>query len=437
MARREIAIVGGGPKAAAIAAKAFCLRETRTADIAVTVFEKAQAGANWTGGHGYTNGDQRLCTPAERDMGFPYDPGTFGQPVTDMMLGRFSWNAHLLRQAPEALAEWVNQGGPPPLHRQFAAYVAEVLAQALPPQGLVHGEVTALERAQGWWWVQSASGGARAWRGGFDAVVITGPGPANDIFPGLSSPRLFNGDSFWRSLPAVRTLLAAAPGDDGEVVIAGGGGTAAAAAAWLAQQDLQGRSIMMVANQAALYTRTNTYFENALFNDANAWAALSPDAQRDFTNRLTRGVVWEAVASTLAQCEALELIPGRAVRAALTPPPPPASLPASAPAPPPALTVQIAPSNPKMPAFALEADVLIDATGFDRWWFLGLLPAAIEQTLAARKDQLERRLRPDLSLRAKAAPRLHVPGISQNVGPGFTSLMVLGDMADRILEPYA
>ena len=42
----------------------------------------------------------------------------------------------------------------------------------------------------------------------------------------------------------------------------------------------------------------------------------------------------------------------------------------------------------------------------------------------------------DLSLPVAGLSGLHAPLLSGNVGPGFTSLMVLGAMADRILKPY-
>ena len=58
--RQEVAIIGGGAKAAAIAAKAAALRAARRADIHVTIFERHAIGAHWDGGHGYTDGTQPL-----------------------------------------------------------------------------------------------------------------------------------------------------------------------------------------------------------------------------------------------------------------------------------------------------------------------------------------------------------------------------------------
>jgi mycobactin lysine-N-oxygenase len=87
----RIAIVGAGPKAAAIAAKAAALDAAGYDAPAVTIFEPAPLAAAWRGEHGYTDGDQPLCTPAERDLGFPYDALTFGRRVAEEMLASFGW----------------------------------------------------------------------------------------------------------------------------------------------------------------------------------------------------------------------------------------------------------------------------------------------------------------------------------------------------------
>ena len=60
----------------------------------------------------------------------------------------------------------------------------------------------------------------------------------------------------------------------------------------------------MVADQAALFTRGDSVFENRLFSDEAAWQALSIKSRQEFFNRLNRGVVWgtvmDEVSSTLA-----------------------------------------------------------------------------------------------------------------------------------------
>jgi mycobactin lysine-N-oxygenase len=70
MRKARLAVLGGGAKAAALAAKAWCLKEGKIADIEIVIFEQHKVGASWDGEHGYTDGEQRLCTHIERDVGF-------------------------------------------------------------------------------------------------------------------------------------------------------------------------------------------------------------------------------------------------------------------------------------------------------------------------------------------------------------------------------
>ena len=195
MARQEIAVVGAGAKAAAIAAKAWCLRQTGR-DVHVTIFERSAIGAHWDGAHGYTDGDQALCTAAERDLGFPYDSAAFGEAVTGLMQARFSWMAHTISDEVDmGYADWVNRGSPHPAHRAFAAYIRDAVARTeVEP---IYEEVFGLRLVDGRWGVLSGAseGGDRFWNDNFDGVVITSPGPQSSRFDTTDS-RFFDGESF-------------------------------------------------------------------------------------------------------------------------------------------------------------------------------------------------------------------------------------------------
>jgi mycobactin lysine-N-oxygenase len=79
---------------------------------------------------------------------------------------------------------------------------------------------------------------------------------------------------------------------------------------------------------------------------------------------------------------------------------------------------------------------VVDATGFDPWAFTHLLSSDCRAHIGANQQEMIRSMGDDLSLALPRWPRLHVPGLSETVGPGYGSLMVLGAMADRILAPY-
>jgi mycobactin lysine-N-oxygenase len=424
MPQRNIAVIGAGPKAAAIVAKAYCLQQ-QGVEIAVTVFERSEIGANWSGRHGYTDGEQRLCTPAERDLGFPYLP-TFGSDVVNRMQSRFSWNSYLVSQAAisDRYAEWVNRGRRAPTHADFAAYLAFAFERAEVTPLL--GRVTKLIHIGRTWSVRhiEAGTGDVVQYDGFHGVVFTGPGPASHKPQQVKDRRVLSGVDFWSFLTRVRQL--AVNLKDSPIVIVGGGGTAAAVTAWFIREGVRKQPIILLNNQAMLFTRTTNFFENSLFDDEETWLALAPDDRTDFTRRLNRGVVWETVTHLLSGAENLTLVPGTATSIRHDGPARGRALP----------DIKVEYQNAQG-THSMGAGIVVDATGFDPWAFEVFAPADMRRELVPeRRKNLMRDMRDDLSLPLALWPRVHTPNLSDTLGPGFGSLMVLGATADRILRPY-
>lgn len=423
MPQQNIAVIGAGPKAAAIAAKSYCLQE-KGKEISVTVFERSEVGANWSGRHGYTDGIQRLCTPAERDLGFPYLP-TFGSDVVALMQARFSWNAYLVNQADlePRYADWVNRGRRPPTHADFAAYLDFAFKRAMSVPAI--GRVTKLIRDGATWKVRQIDAATKDVLEfpDFHGVVFTGPGPASKKPTQVRDPRVLSGVDFWSNLARVRKVVEVLK--ENSVVIIGGGGTAAAITAWFIRQGIHDQPIVLLNNQAMLFTRTTNFFENSLFDDEETWLALKPDDRTDFTRRLNRGVVWETVTQLLTDARNLTLVPGTAthIRHVATLKQGKADL-------------EVEYVNQKG-THTMTAGLVVDATGFDPWAFEALLPDEMQIELApANRKALMRDMRADLSLPLDEWPRVHLPNLADALGPGFGSLMVLGATADRILQPY-
>ena len=67
-----LAVVGAGPKAIAVAAKAAELRQMGVTVPDVVAVERSTVGANWQAVGGWTDGQHRLGTSPEKDVGFPY-----------------------------------------------------------------------------------------------------------------------------------------------------------------------------------------------------------------------------------------------------------------------------------------------------------------------------------------------------------------------------
>lgn len=424
MPRQNIAVIGAGPKAAAIVAKAYCMQQ-QGVEVAVTVFERSEIGANWSGRHGYTDGEQRLCTPAERDLGFPYLP-TFGSDVVGLMQSRFSWNSYLVSRAgtPDRYAEWVNRGRRAPTHADFAAYLTFAFERARVTPLL--GRVTKLLDNGRTWSVRQIGAGTRDvfQSDGFHGVVFTGPGPASKKPPQVKDTRVLSGVDFWNFLPRVRKLVANLK--DNPIVVVGGGGTAAAVTAWFIREGVREQPIILLNNQAMLFTRTTNFFENSLFDDEQTWLALSASDRTDFTRRLNRGVVWETVTQLLSDAKNLTLVPGTATSIRHAGAARGRALP----------DLEVEYQNARG-AHSMEAGVVVDATGFDPWAFEVLAPDDMRLELVeARRPVLMRDMHDDLSLPLARWPRVHAPNLADAVGPGFGSLMVLGATADRILRPY-
>ena len=412
-------MIGAGPKGAAIAAKAWCLRKEHF-DVQVTVFDRYEPGAYWSGNHGYTDGEQRLCTPAERDLGFPYSHA-LDASVAARMQANFSWQAFLVAEGGGGrYADWVNHGRKPPQHQDFASYLAFAFERAETEPVIATVQKVTIENGK--WSVITGRGRNASAYDGFDGLVVTGPGPAKSKVVQVKDARVFNGIDFWSRI-AERQAAIDALGVNG-VVIIGGGGTAAAVTAWFLRNNHR-VPIYLINSQAMLFTRTANFFESRLFDDEATWRALGPKNQRVFSERLNRGVVWETITDLLADAENLELLPGYADRI-------------EAPAPVGVSPLVVTYSNSQANGLMRSAGLVIDATGFDEWDFLRLLPGEVQAQLSddtMRKAKTAAMAR-DLSLPLEDAPRLHAPNLSEAIGPGFQSLMVLGAMSDRVLTPY-
>ncbi|RZL85931.1 MAG: hypothetical protein EOP66_00145 [Sphingomonas sp.] len=427
---RHIAVIGGGPKAAAICAKADILNRIQRADLKVTVFERTAIAANWTGVGGYTDGASRLCTPAERDLGFPYDAGVIDPQVAAAMYGEYSWGAYLLNRgrsdAQSGYNNWVNRGRLAPTHAEFAAYVA----WAVKKSGATV-ELSSVERlvagTRGWILHRKTKDGARRSGGSFDGVVFTGPGgPINAIQRNGASARITDGRDFWRDPDG---FFAGAVGFEDPILILGAGGTAAAIAARAvrAQGD---REILVIGDQAALYTRVETFFESQIYTDESIWQRLDSKTRREVTDRLNRGVVWASISDELARSSRVRFEPGRASSISVDDGVAGEEL---------VVTYSRAGTE-----FRTYASLVIDASGFDAWWFASLLPESFSNRLSGAsrgEEKASRALLADgmtkyLELFDEKPGPLHAPMVSQAVGPGFLSLMNLGAMSDRILNRY-
>src|SRR6478672_3835249 len=65
---KVLAVLGAGPKGVAIAVKLEALRRAGFSVPRLALIDRQGVAANWSGAHGYTDGQMSLGTPPEKDL---------------------------------------------------------------------------------------------------------------------------------------------------------------------------------------------------------------------------------------------------------------------------------------------------------------------------------------------------------------------------------
>ncbi|KLA95012.1 hydroxylase [Xanthomonas hortorum pv. gardneri] len=428
----RLAVIGGGAKAAALSARSYALNHTvGDRPILIDIYEAVAEGANWSGGSGYTSGHQTLCTPIERDLGYPYVSEPEG--VKRILFERFSWSAYLIDQSSRVHLDWVEGGRRPPTHADFAKYLTWAIKHS--EAEVIKGRVVGLVESSGKWKInyrpvilkKSESlvyGHAKKSAESYDGVVVTGPGPASRVKVSRAGSFVFDGQTMWSKLDQVRVALDQVPPKDPDmpIVIIGAGGTAAAILAWLAANGQRSRNFIVISTQPAFYTRGDSVFENKLFNSRATWLSLPPKVRAEFSDRLNRGVVWNSVMGELSGIQRINFHYGRATQ------------------------ITGAKANARVSyldaydrSIGVDASVVFDAIGFDGWWWLKLLSKNSLSKFGGREAlEANEVMGDDLAFNPSVwkLPPLHAPLQSSQIGPGYQSLMSLGSMASCILDAY-
>src|SRR3954463_13604067 len=106
---KNLLVIGAGPKALALHARAVALRTLGRDAPTVIILEQNMVGANWAGQHGFTDGERQLVTSPERDIGYPY---LSADPEVDAELTRYSWQSFLVSR--RGFAAWIDANRPYP-----------------------------------------------------------------------------------------------------------------------------------------------------------------------------------------------------------------------------------------------------------------------------------------------------------------------------------
>lgn len=404
-----LAVIGAGPKAIAVAAKAAELRDMGVDVPDVVVVERSGVGANWQAAGGWTDGQHRLGTSPEKDVGFPYRSTLVPRrnAELDERMTRHSWQAYLIASA--QFAEWVDRGRPAPTHSGWSRYLRWVADNV--GMTVLADEVVGVDVRDDRWALRTTRQTVQA-----DGLMITGPGQAHRcILP--HDPRVLSIAQFW-SRAAGRELIAA-----DRVAVIGGGETAASMLNELFRHRVS--TITVISPQVTLFTRGEGFFENTLFSDPTDWASLTLAERRDAFARTDRGVFSARVQDALLADDRIRHLRGRVAHAVARDE-----------------RIRLTLSTNRS-GEALETvhgfDLVIDGSGADAMWFTplfsqearDLLELGLGAPLAG--DVLEESIGVDLAV-SGVTPKLFLPGLAGLMqGPGFPNLSCLGLLSDRVL----
>jgi mycobactin lysine-N-oxygenase len=417
---KRLVVIGAGPKAAAIAAKATALTACGFRVPEIVIIERGGIAQNWTGAVGYTTGRHQLGTPPEKDVGFPYHP-SFGAAVANVVFSRFSWSAF----KDGYVSDWVDRGRPQPTHGEWAEYLRWVIRRA--DAAVKTGEVTEIVPTRNnRWTVKYRKPNGTVDDLDADGLVITGPGSPRRVPRQPEDPRIVDGRSFWQNLD----LFDSFESEDLPVCIVGSGETAAAVTVeLLSRRAIEFPVPISIVNpHGMIHSRGESYFENRVFSDPNEIETLSVGDRESFIKRTDRGVFSLASLTKINQANNIFLHAGHV-----------ASIEIEDASPDPGTNLWVVTTYDETET-AIPVSAVVVAMGFDPWSFTELLPFWDRRPLD-REEQRAKILADigwDLTIpRSFMGAPLHVPmlaGLAQ--GPGFPNLSSLGSMADRILAGY-
>ncbi|MFB7877924.1 MULTISPECIES: SidA/IucD/PvdA family monooxygenase [unclassified Nocardia] len=406
----RLLVVGAGPKAMAVAAKAQVLRQLGLPAPEVVVIESHAVGGNWLPTGGWTDGQHRLGTSPEKDVGFPYHSSWargHNRAINEAMMG-YSWTSFLVERG--TYAEWVDRGRPSPHHHVWAKYLQWVARKS--GVEVVHATVRTISAAaQGWEVLVVDADGAES-RLQSDALMITGPGNSGRAL--ADHPKMLSIAEFWdlvgrRELPSTS-----------RAAVIGGGETAGSAMDELVRHDVL--TVSVISPAATIYTRGESYFENSLYSDPGKWRALSIEERRDVVRRTDRGVFSVRVQENLLGDSRVHHLQGRVVRVGGD-----------------GEGIELTLRNERRPDATHTFDLVVDATGGQPLWFLEMFDSdaadLVELAIGGpiERTRLEAAIGHDLAVAGMEA-KLFLPnmaGMAQ--GPGFPNLSCLGELSDRVL----
>jgi mycobactin lysine-N-oxygenase len=420
----DLLVVGGGAKAAALAAKIHVINSLGLGPIALTIVEKTEWAASWSGRNGMTSGEEPLAIPPIKDVGFPYESaklfGEAGEAI-DTGLLPFTWQRYMMSRG--EYARWVNADSPAVQHRDYGRYLAWVLSHATEGVRLIRGRVTEVSLPTPDRWQVEVAETEAASRHSAGALVLTGPGIHRDFShdPEVAE-RLFHCDSKrgeFAHIPAAQ---------ESEVAIVGGGESALSCLVFLRAFRPEAR--ITVFTPTLPLSRGESFLENRIFSnpDGVAWSSLDLQTRRDFVKHCDRGVFDPQTLGRIAGDRGCEWVTGRVIHVGSADDDD---------------GVSVEYDSPAEGVVHGRFDYCVNCTGFDLLAQLrGLFPPEARAEVERQAGPLwegppvEIPIGRTLELEGMD-PRLYIPGLAGlRQGPGFANLGSLGLLSNRVLMPF-
>ena len=419
----SLVILGAGPKAVAVQAKAHALRQLGLPAPQITVVDHQGTGGNWRAGGGWTDGRHRLGTSPTKDLGFPYRTRIAGELNTavDRELLASGWTSFLIDTG--RYAWWVDHGHPHPRHYLWAEYLRWAAGRT--GMNLVTAQVTRIglredtanDTTRTGWSLSvdrpdGSSGQLEA-----DALMLTGPGRSDRRIAPLLN--VYSVAGFWQDVSA-GTLPTAS-----RVAVIGGGETSASVVEELTHHDVV--DIAVISPLPTIFTRAEGPFENELYTDPTTWTDLDEAARRDVIARCDRGVFSADVQARLTGEDRISHIRGRASTVRRNSTGTVGSIDTAG--------IEVTTDTGRTECF----DMVVDARGNSPLWFTRMMDdRTVARMVAAcsgavTPSAVESGIGAGLALENMDPPLL-LPTLSGfRQGPGLANLSCLGELSDRIL----
>lgn len=403
--QQHLVIIGAGPKALAILAKARALHVCGWTVPRITVIEQAEIGAHWTGRHGYTDGTTRLGVSPVKTINYPAR-SLYGENVAHQV-DQFSFENYL--KAHGRFERWVDSGMAAIQHRAFAQYL-QWIGNSFAEQ-ILFGEVKQIQSSHGQWQITYTTKDTQQLCSlEADGLVVTGPGEVQNPFHlQYDGQRIFDGKRWWLSKQEFE-------GFNGRIALIGAGTTAGSLFDTL-MPLLGSKAKVDWFTRRGIITRSENYSNNQVFSLSEYWQRMPQSVRSAFMAATDRGTVETSTHQTMVHYQdQVQVVVAQIQSVQLT-----------------EQAVQVS-FEDGLAKKLRSYDRVICCTGFDNLGFLKLFDEHSRQAITdLTEEALTTLIEPDLAVRG-ILPKLHLPMLSYaNVGIGCSTLGSLAEMADRAL----